>query len=170
MSGACFGNGAVGTHEHVYVYVGGNMDNTKEIKKIVDRISMMEKAYPQEEQELYHINCAEALLMAANEKYELSLDERFIKAVCPFGGGIQSEKTCGALLGAVSALGIMYTEDRPSTNEEMKEVTKKFVEEFEKEFGALGCAGIKAAHRSETEGCRYVKIRAAEVLERVVGK
>ncbi len=108
--------------------------------------------------------------MAANEEYKLGLDERFIKAVCPFGGGIQSEKTCGALLGAIAALGIMYTEEKPSTNDKMKEITKKLVEEFEKEFGSLDCAYIKAHHRSETEGCNPVKLRTAEVFERVMSE
>lgn len=138
------------------------------MKEIVDRINKLELAYPEEERSLYHINCAESLLMAANEEYKLGLDGRFIKAVCPFGGGIQSEKTCGALLGAVAALGVMYAEERPTSNEKMKELTKKLVEEFEKEFGALDCATIKAHHRSETEGCSPVRIRAAEVFERVL--
>ncbi len=138
------------------------------MKKTVDKINKQELAYPEEERPMYHINCAETLLMAANEEYKLGLDERFIKAVCPFGGGIQSEKTCGALLGAVSALGVMYAEEKPSTNDKMKEITQRFVEEFEKEFGSLECAYIKAHHRSETEGCNPVKLRAAEVFERIM--
>lgn len=140
------------------------------MKKIVDRINKLELAYSEEERPLYHINCAEALLMAANEEYKLELDDKFIKAVCPFGGGIQSEKTCGALLGLVAALGVMFVEERPSTNDKMKDITKKLVEEFEKEFGALDCVTIKAHHRCETEGCSPVKIRAAEVFQRVVNE
>lgn len=140
------------------------------MKEIVDRINKQDLAYSEEERPLYHINCAEALLMAANEEFKLGLDERFIRAVCPFGGGIQSEKTCGALLGAVAAFGIMFTEERPTSNDKMKEMTKKLVEEFEKEFGSLECATIKAHHRSETEGCSPVRIRAAEVFERVMNE
>jgi C_GCAxxG_C_C family probable redox protein len=138
------------------------------MKEIVDRLNKIETAYSEEERPLYHLNCAEILLMAANEEYQLGLDNRFIKAVCPFGGGIQTEKTCGALLGAVAALGVMYAEKRPTTNDRLKEITKKFVEEFEKEFGASDCATIKANHRSETEGCNPVKLRTAEVFERVM--
>ncbi len=140
------------------------------MKEIVDRINKKELAYPEDERPIHHINCAEALLIAANEKYKLGLDDRFLKAVCPFGGGIQSEKTCGALLGAAAALGLMYAEERPTTNDKMKELTKRFVEEFEKEFGALDCTTIKARYRSETEGCSQVKIRAAEVFERVINE
>jgi len=85
-----------------------------------------------------------------------------------YGGGLQSENTCGALLGALAAIGIMYAEDRPCTNDKMKDLTKKYVEEFENEFGAIDCKYIKEHHRSETEGCGPVKIRAAEVFERVI--
>lgn len=138
------------------------------MKNIVDKLNKEELAHPLDEQPLYHKNCAEIMLMAADEHYNLGLDERFFKAVCPFGGGFQTENTCGALLGALAAIGLMYTEDRPTTNDKMKEKTKQFVAEFEKEFGALDCANIKAHHRSETEGCAPVKIRTAEVFERVI--
>lgn len=138
------------------------------MKNIVDTLNKEEMSFSDEEKSLYHRNCAEILLMAANEKYKLDLDKKFYKAICPFGGGIQSENTCGALIGAVSALGIMYTEEKPSTNEKMKNITKKFVDEFEKEFGAIDCKYIKEHHRDETTGCDLVKIRAAIVFENVL--
>lgn len=137
------------------------------MRETVDKINKIELEYPAEERQKYHINCAEVLLMAANEVYKLGLDERFIKGVCPFGGGLQSESTCGALLGALTAIGIMYTEERPTDNEKMKKITKRFVEEFTKEFSAIDCAAIKKLHRSETEGCNPVRLRTAEVFERV---
>lgn len=136
----------------------------------VKKLNEEELIHPVEERPLYHKNCAEILLLAANEKYNLKLDDRFIKAVCPFGGGLHSESTCGALLGAVTAIGIMYTEDKPSENLKMKDLTKKLVEEFNKEFGSLDCKFIKEHHRSETEGCNPVKIRAAQVFERVINE
>lgn len=138
------------------------------MREVVDRLNKLELAYTESERSKYHFNCAEILLMAANEKYKLELDDRFIKAVCPFGGGMQLEKTCGSLTGAIVALGIMYTKDKPSTNEEMKEITKKFVAEFEKEFGSLDCSYLKAHYRSETEGCNPIKFKTAEIFERVV--
>ena len=138
------------------------------MKNIVDKLNKQEFEHPLKEQPLYHKNCAEIMLMAANEQYGLDLDERFFKAVCPYGGGVQSEKMCGALLGSLAAIGVMFTEDRPTTNDKMKEKTKKFVEEFEKEFGSLDCAYIKAHHRSKILGCSPVKIRTADVFERVI--
>lgn len=141
-----------------------------EMKNIVDRINKEELQYSEEQRPLYHKNCAEILLEAASEKYDLNLDDKFIKAVCPFGGGLQTENTCGALLGALAAVGVMYAENKPSSNDKMKEKTIKMVEEFEKEFGSLNCKCIKENHRSETEGCNPVKIRTAKVLEKVINE
>jgi len=138
------------------------------MKEIVRALNQEELLHSLEERPLYHKNCAEILLLGANEKYNLGIDDKFVKAVCPFGAGLHSEKTCGALLGAAAALGIMYAEDRPCTNDNMKNLTKKFVEEFEKEFGAIDCKSIKEHHRSDTEGCNPVKIRTAEVFEKVI--
>ena len=138
------------------------------MKKIVDELNKQELAHPMAERPLYHKTCSEIMLRAANERYKLGLDDRFFKAVCPFGGGLQAEKTCGALLGVLAAIGVMYTEERPTNDEIMKEKTKKMLEEFEKEFGALDCANIKEHHRSLMEGCNPVKLRTAEVFERVI--
>ena len=140
------------------------------MKRIVDTLNKEELAFSEEEKPLYHKNCAEILLMAANKKYKLNLDNRFINAVFPFGGGIQIESTCGALTGAISALGIMYTEEKPSSNEKVKNITKEFIKEFEKEFGALDCKYIKEHHCSPTTGCDLVKIRTAIVLEKILNE
>ncbi|HHT50438.1 MAG TPA: C_GCAxxG_C_C family protein [Eubacteriaceae bacterium] len=140
------------------------------MKNIVDRLNKEEYQYNEEERPLYHKNCAEILLMAANERYKLELNEKFYKAICPFGGGIQYEKTCGALIGAVAAIGIIYTEEKPSINEKMKDITKKFVFEFEREFGAIDCAYIKEHHRSEITGCDLVKVKTGEILEKVISE
>lgn len=138
------------------------------MKKTVDGLNKEELMYSEDIRPLYHKNCAEILLMAANEKYGLGLDNRFLKAVRPFGGGIQSERTCGALLGAVAALGVMFSEDRPCSNAKLKAVTQEFVSMFEDEFGSLDCSYICEHHRSETEGCSPVKLRVAELFEGIV--
>lgn len=138
------------------------------MKNIVNRLIDEELTYEEPKRPLYHRNCAEILLMSADEKYDLKIDEKVVKSVCPFGGGMQSGKTCGALLGAMGAIGIMYTEERPSLNEKMKNITKEFVKEFEKEFSSTECECIKLKHRSQTEGCKPVMMRTADVLEKVV--
>ena len=121
-----------------------------------------------DKKELYHYNCAETLLNASNDYYGLEVDTKFLKAIVPFGGGFYSEKTCGALTGGIAALGLLFAEEKPTNNEKLKEITKKWVEVFEKEFSSLDCKEIKPLHRDEIRGCAPVMTRSAELLEGVI--
>lgn len=120
------------------------------------------------EAELFHMNCAEVLLRSANDSYQLGLNEEAYKLMQGFGGGFYSGKTCGAFSGALAALGSLYTKKRPTKQEEIKEAAKLLVEEFEKEFGSLDCDYIKEKHKDPINGCNPVKLRAGQVMERVV--
>jgi C_GCAxxG_C_C family probable redox protein len=123
-----------------------------------------------DKKELYHYNCAETLLNASNDYFKLGVDLKFLRAIVPFGGGFYSERTCGALTGGIAALGLMFAEDKPTNNEKLKEITKRWVEAFEKEFSSIECKEIKPLHRDEIKGCEPVMSRAAELLEEVINK
>lgn len=123
---------------------------------------------PKEEQPLYHMNCAEVMLRAANDKYNLNLSEESFRMLQGFGAGFYSERTCGAFSGSLAALGVLYTEKRPSDQAKMTKAAKLLVKEFEDEFGDLNCDYIKAQHRDSVTGCNPVKIRAGKVFNRVV--
>ena len=53
-------------------------------------------------------NCAESVLRAGNEYYQLGLDENAIHAFAGFGGGLHCGDVCGALTGAIGALSAKY--------------------------------------------------------------
>ena len=147
-----------------------NTINQKELKKLKNKVIEVyerELKYGQDK-ELYHLNCAEVLLIAANEKYKLDLDNKTLKAIAPFGGGIGCEKICGALSGSVAAIGVLFTEDKPTTNTVMKEKRKKLVQAFEDAFGSIECAYIKKHHRDEVFGCKFVEIKAGEILQEII--
>ena len=120
------------------------------------------------EQPLYHMNCAEVLLRAANDKYNLNLNEDSFRMLQGFGAGFYSERTCGAFSGSLAALGVLYTEERPSDQAKMTRAAKLLVKEFEEEFGSLNCDYIKAHCKDPVSGCNPVKLRAAKVFNRVV--
>lgn len=126
------------------------------------------KDKPEEEQPQYHMNCAEVLLRAANDEYDLQLQEVSFRMLQGFGAGFYSERTCGAFSGSLAALSAMFTEERPSEQEKTTRAAKLLVEEFEKEFGSLDCDYIKKNHRDEVVGCNPVKLRAGQVFDRVV--
>ena len=49
-------------------------------------------------------NCAETILRAANEYYELGLHDKDMILVGAYGAGIQCGNTCGAILSAAAVL------------------------------------------------------------------
>ena len=53
-------------------------------------------------------NCAETMIRAGNEYYELGLHDREMQMLGGFGAGIQSGNTCGAILAAVSILSMRF--------------------------------------------------------------
>jgi len=138
------------------------------MKEYVKTYNAFGKDKPETEQPLYHMNCAEALLRAANDKYDLNLSDESFRMLQGFGAGFYSGRTCGAFSGSLAALGVMYTQERPSDQAKMTRAAKLLVEEFEKEFGSLDCEYIVAHHRDPVTACNPVKIRAGEVFNRVV--
>ena len=121
-----------------------------------------------EQRKLYHYNCAETLLNACNDYYKLNLDKKIFKAIVPFGGGFCSEKACGVLAGGIAALGVMYSEDKPTDNTKVKEITQRWVKAFEEEFSDIDCKEIKPIYKDPETGCANVMLRAAELLESII--
>jgi C_GCAxxG_C_C family probable redox protein len=113
-------------------------------------------------------NCSETMLVAANEAYGLGLDERALHVASPFGGGMGRERACGALTGALMALGAMRSRDWSHRDDRLGELRDEFVRRFEERFGSLDCAEIKKTHRSETRGCQAVVEIAAGLLQEIL--
>lgn len=138
------------------------------MEKFVAIYNAYGKDKSEEEQPLFHMNCAEVLLRAANDNYVLNLNDDHYKMLQGFGAGFYSGKTCGAFSGSLAALGILFTEERPSDQAKMIQAAKLLVKEFENEFGSLNCDYIKEHHRDAVTACNPVKLRAAKVFNRVV--
>ena len=57
-------------------------------------------------------NCAEAVLLWADERYHLGIAPEDVRLVSGFGGGLGSGENCGALLGALAALSKVLVKDK----------------------------------------------------------
>ncbi len=136
----------------------------KYIREIMDR----ERQMAPEERRLYHTNCAENLLLSANRKYGLNLPEEYVKLVSPYGGGMSTGNTCGALLGALAALGMMYGEEKPTENKKMKAAAAAYVRLFEENFGSLKCSVIRPVFMDEAKTCTPLIIKSGELFDYVV--
>ena len=117
----------------------------------------------------YDLNCAETIMYAANEEYNLGLNKQTLKVMASFGGGMGIESTCGAATGAVGVIGVMFTNDRGHESPRVKELTKEFMENFYNELGTYNCTELKAKYRKDDiHRCIVMIETAAKVLDDIV--
>ncbi len=115
-------------------------------------------------------NCAETMFRAADEVFSLDLPESALRAASGFGGGMGKEHACGALTGALMALGVLRSSGVAHQDPEFGALRDAFVERFEERFGSLDCAPIKREHRTLLRGCSAVVEIASELLQEILNK
>ena len=112
-------------------------------------------------------NCAESVLLAANEVYELGLDPKNCHCmVSAFGGGMGCCLLCGAIAGAMAALGQEAVDTRAHVTDGFKDLCAGMAAEMEAALGGMNCSVIKPALFTPGRRCAETVRRAADVLEK----
>ena len=128
------------------------------------------------------LNCSECVLRTFMDLHETDLPESIIRLASGFGGGMgHTKNTCGAITGAVLALGLVKGRD-PFASEEVKdritqlneEVYPSFapmIREMEQEFGTLICAELSAPHgdfdgRARKKSCMQMIAHCCRLAEK----
>ena len=84
-------------------------------------------------------NCAQCVLMTAGKYTGLDVDmARRVSA--GFGGGVRSGEICGAISGAVMALGLLGEDGRAVAG-----LSRQCVEAFRQQYGCVRCLELKRA-------------------------
>jgi len=90
-------------------------------------------------------NCSQSVFTAFAPDLGLSEDE-CLKVACAFGGGMARQQlTCGAVTGALMALGLKYGKalnDPESNKMYTYNKTREFFEAFEKEHQSINCKDL----------------------------
>jgi len=96
-------------------------------------------------------SCAQAVLMAYSE--ELGLDKTTAaKVSCGLGGGIaRSRETCGAVIGAIMAIGLKHSDGSADDKVSVYEISRKFMDEFKSEFGTDNCGILLGLTKNEAQ-------------------
>ena len=110
-------------------------------------------------------NCAETVLLWANERYDLNIAPEDVRLVSGFGGGLGCGENCGALLGAMAALSKVLVQDRAHTTPGFREACAGLVDRFRGDLGSIECADLKEKYRRPDVRCLYVVERAAAILD-----
>lgn len=117
----------------------------------------------------YDLNCAECVLVAANEEYDLNMPKVAMKSMAAFGGGMGIGSVCGAATGAISVIGMMFAEDRGHASPQVKEMTVLFMDEFNKQLKSLDCAPLKEMHfKDDGNRCLEMMKVAAVTLDKII--
>jgi len=116
------------------------------------------------------LNCAQSMLCGANDTYGLGLDQKALYTMACFGGGMGVESVCGALTGALAALGVLLTGDNTLSTDRRKAIVTDFYKAFELRLGSDNCKLIKKEFRDDTLGCRPVVTLSAQILEEIIKK
>ena len=90
-------------------------------------------------------NCAQSTFFTLSEQFGLGGDE-ILKALTPLPGLAERGQTCGAITGALMAMGLIYGKDRLDDWEKYRTAlvpTNKFCHRFEEEMGTTQCCQIQ---------------------------
>lgn len=111
----------------------------------------------------YHIegyNCSQAVLGVFCEELGLAKDEA-MKVASGFGGGMRCAQTCGAVTGALMALGLKYGQVEAHDQETkmaMYARVSAFHEAFKAKYGTVVCKELLSGHDITTsDGMAQIK-------------
>ena len=90
-------------------------------------------------------NCAQSSFLALSEQFGLGDDGTTLKALTPFPGIALRGETCGAVVGSLLAIGLVYGRDRLDDWDgylRSLRPSRAFCRAFEKEFDSTMCAEV----------------------------
>ena len=90
-------------------------------------------------------NCAQSTFYVLSEQFGLGGDD-ILKALTPLPGMAERGETCGAITGALMAMGLIYGRDNLEDWKKYRSSlipTNKFCEQFQKELGSSLCCQIQ---------------------------
>jgi C_GCAxxG_C_C family probable redox protein len=113
-------------------------------------------------------NCSQSVLAAFGP--DLGLDRAScLKVASTFGGGLgRRAEACGAVTGALMALGLKYggkTVDDPAAKTEVYKYAGEFMDRFKALHGSLICRELLGFDISTDEGLRQMKEQNAHELK-----
>lgn len=106
-------------------------------------------------------NCAQAVCGAYAGQLGSSREEG-LRVSAAFGGGVgRTGQTCGAVSGALMALGLKYgmVEASPEAKDRMYNIAQEFLKRFSELHGTVQCRELLRADLTTVEGRAAIKVR-----------
>ena len=113
-------------------------------------------------------NCAETILRAANDYYNLGLNDRDMIMVGSYGAGLQTGNTCGAVLAASAVLSMMYVPAKAHESADIKPVMQILMRKFKGKYGSTLCKDIKPQSFKPEYRCKLTIEDSCDILEATI--
>ena len=102
-------------------------------------------------------NCSQSVFSAFAQQFGLA-GKTALKLASPFGGGVARRgEICGAVTGALLALGLARGADTPAGKEEIYRLSEEFMRRFEQKHGRLICRDLINCDISTPQGWQKAK-------------
>lgn len=85
-------------------------------------------------------NCAESIIKAANEDSNLNIP---VSIGSPFGAGMATGNTCGAITGTLMAIGALKGRNSSDEKNDSMKITKEVINKVKEKYGTIECAQLK---------------------------
>lgn len=85
-------------------------------------------------------NCAESIIKALNEEKNLNIP---VAVATPFGGGMAVGSTCGAITGAMIALGAIKGRESAQESNEARKLSREIMGKIKENYGTFSCIELK---------------------------
>lgn len=115
-------------------------------------------------------NCAETIIRAGNDYYNLGLHDADMKMMGAYGAGIQTGNTCGAILSAAAILSMLYISAKAHESEDIKPVTRILMRKVREKHGSTLCKDIKAQSFSPEYRCLMTVNSLCDILEESISE
>ncbi len=107
------------------------------------------------------LNCAQSVFVAFATQYGME-KATALKLASPLGGGISRRgEVCGAVTGALLALGLVHGADTPEGKEDAYQMGQEFLQRFEAEHGAILCRELLDCDMTNPEERQKARDRGA---------
>jgi C_GCAxxG_C_C family probable redox protein len=114
--------------------------------KRLDREELFRRAQAIHDGYVPGLNCSERVFLTVHALAETDIPAEAVALMSGLGGGVGGvrEEVCGAVSGAVAAIGLVYGRSNPpeGNRERAYEVARDFVGQFRTAFGATGCCEL----------------------------
>jgi C_GCAxxG_C_C family probable redox protein len=106
-------------------------------------------------------NCAQSVFAAFASQLDMN-DSQALKLASPFGGGVARRgQICGAVTGALMALGLAQGADTPAGKEDAYRLGQEFLKRFESRHASILCRELIDCDISTPEGHQLARDKGA---------